>query len=333
MRKVSGNLASLLERFFVHHLINQKRVSSETVSAYRDTFRLLLKYAERELGKAPSQLDLDNLDAPFICAFLNHLEQERRNRPQSRNYRLAAIRSFFRYTSFMEPQWSNHIQRVLAIPSKRCQKRQVDFLTVSEIDSILDVIDKSSKLGRRDYALLTLAVHTGLRVSELIHLRRDDVSLGIGAHVRCQGKGRKERRIPIGKGLEKTIGQWLGESGNDLLAPLFANRRGEALSRDGVNHILNKYVAIARQNCPSLAKKRISPHVIRHTTAVNLLQSGVGLPMIALWLGHESSETTQVYLDCDLAYKQKILEKTIDMGGNPETFKPDDQLIAFLQGL
>jgi site-specific recombinase XerD len=332
MKRTSPNLAPLIEGFFIDYLMTQKRVSNETISSYRDTFRLILRYAQREIGKSPSALGLEDLDATFICAFLNQLEQERRNSPRTRNYRLAAIRSFYRYAAFREPQRSGHIQRVLSIPSKRYQKRMIDFLTVPEVDAILQAIDRKSRLGRRDYALLSLALHTGLRVSELIHLRRDDFTPGPGASILCHGKGRKERRMPVGE-IEKTITEWLKEAGRESSQPLFPNRQGKELSRDGVHHILNKYVEIAKQICPSLTKKRVTPHVLRHTTAVHLLQAGVSLPVIALWLGHESPETTQVYLDCDMAHKQKILEKTIGLDGDQQVFRPDDELMSFLQRL
>lgn len=313
--------------------MTQKRVSNETVSSYRDTFRLLLQYAQREIGKSPSALGLEDLDATFICAFLNQLEQERRNSPRTRNHRLAAIRSFYRYASFREPLRSGHIQRVLAIPSKRYQKRVIDFLTVPEVDAILTAIDTGSRLGRRDYALLSLALHTGLRVSELIRLRCDDFTPGPGASIPCRGKGRKERRMPVGDSIENTITEWLKESSREPSRPLFPNRQGGELSRDGVHHILDKYAVIAKKACLSLTKKRVTPHVLRHTTAVHLLQAGVSLPVIALWLGHESPETTQVYLDCDMAHKQKILEKTIGLDGDKQVFKPDDELMSFLQRL
>lgn len=333
MRRTYPNLAPLLESFFIDYLMTQKRVSNETISSYRDTFRLLLRFAQRETGKRPSALELEDLDATFICAFLNQLEQERRNSPRTRNHRLAAIRSFYRYASFREPLRSGHIQRVLAIPSKRYQKRMIDFLTVPEIDAILQAIDTRSRLGRRNYALLSLALHTGLRVSELTRLRCGDFTPGPGACILCRGKGRKERRMPVGDSIAKTITEWLREAGCEPSRPLFPNRQAGELSRDGVHHILSKYVVVASKACPSLTEKRVTPHVLRHTTAVHLLQAGVSLPVIALWLGHESPETTQVYLDCDMAHKEKILEKTIGLDGVQRVFKPDDELMSFLEGL
>lgn len=333
MKNKSSSLAPLLEGFFVHRLMNQKRVSSKTVSAYRDTFRLLLQYAQRQLGKPPAKMMFEDLNASFICNFLNYLEEERRNSPRTRNHRLAAIRSFFHYASFQEPQQLASIQRVLSIPTKRCQKRVIGFLSGDEVEAILNTIDRSSWIGRRDYALICLAVHTGLRVSELINLCCDDVTLGKGAHIRCTGKGRKDRSMPMGKPVANIIEKWLTERNIEPSAPLFPSRKGKKLSRDTVAYILSKYASLAGANCPSLLKKRVSPHMLRHTAAMQLLQSGVSLPIIALWLGHESLESTQVYLSSDLTQKFKILEKTLPISAKPLIFRPDDKLMEFLRGL
>jgi site-specific recombinase XerD len=333
MKNSSSGLASTLEGFFVERLINQKRVSKETVSAYRDTFRLLLKYAQKELGKTPSKLLIEDLNASLICKFLNHLEEERGNTPRTRNHRLAAIRSFFNYASFQEPQLSGHIQRVLAIPNKRYQKREIDFLTVAEVDAILEVIDRSSWIGHRNHVLISLAIHTGMRVSELINLCCSDVTLGKGGYVRCTGKGRKDRSMPLGKAVSKVVEHWLCNLDAKPSAPLFPSRQGNKLSRDTVAYTLSKYVALAGQHCSSLLKKSVSPHVLRHTAAVHLLQSGVDLSVIALWLGHESLESTQAYMSSDLTQKIKVLEKTLPMSTKPMTFKPDDKLMAFLKAL
>lgn len=333
MKNKSSFLAPLLEGFFIHRLMNQKRVSSETVSAYRDTFRLLLQYAQRRLEKPPAKLLLEDLNASLVCNFLNYLEEERHNSPRTRNHRLAAIRSFFHYVSFQEPQQLAHIQRVLSIPTKRFQKRAVGFLSGDEVEAILSAIDRSSWIGRRDYALICLAVHTGLRVSELVNLCCDDVTLGKGAYIRCNGKGRKDRSMPMGKTVANIIEKWLGEFNIKPSAPLFPARKGKKLSRDTVAYILGKYASLAGANCPSLLKKRVSPHMLRHTAAMQLLQSGVGLPVIALWLGHESIESTQAYLSSDLAQKVKILERTLPVSAKPMTFRPDDKLMEFLKGL
>jgi len=333
MKTTPLSLAPFLEGFFVERLMTQKRVSNETISAYRDTFSLLLRFAQKALGKAPSMLDLHDLDALFICDFLNNLEQERQNCSRTRNHRLAAIRSFFRYLSFRVPHMSGHIQRVLSIPDKRWHKSLIDFLTVEEVDTILESVNKGSWSGRRDLALITLAVHTGFRVSELINLRCEDIFLGSGAYVVCHGKGRKERCVPISKNIVFILKQWLRERNGNPHEPLFPNKRGGKLSRDGVQYILNKHVAVARKICPSLFKKHVTPHVLRHTTAVHLLQAGVDLSVIALWLGHENTDSTQIYADSDLEYKRKILKKTIAIKTRPVTFHPDDKLMTFLQNL
>lgn len=333
MKNSSPTLAATLENFFIERLINQKCVSRETVLAYRDTFRLLLKYAQRELGKMPSKLLIEELDASLICRFLNYLEEDRHNTPRTRNHRLAAIRSFFNYTSFQEPQLSGHIQRVLSIPTKRYQKREINFLTVDEVDAILDAIDRSSWIGRRDHALISLAIHTGMRVSELINLCCSDVILGRGAYVHCTGKGRKDRSMPLGKTVSKIIENWLKEWDAKLSAPLFPTRQGIKLSRDTVAYILAKYVSLAKQRCSSLSNKRVSPHVLRHTAAVHLLQAGVDLSVIALWLGHDSLESTQAYMSSDLTQKIKILDKTLPISAKSMIFKPEDTLMEFLKGL
>lgn len=329
----SSTFPALLERFFVQRLMGQKRVSPETVAAYRDTFRLLLSFAQSELSKSPSALTLEDLDAPFVCRFLDHLEEERHNSPRTRNHRLAAIRSFFRYAALEEPALADHIHRVLAIPSKRWTRPGIDFLTVAEAEAILGGIDTSSWCGRRDFAMLSLALHTGLRASELTSLRYQDVAPGPGAHIRCHGKGRKERAIPLGKETARSVAEWLRERAADPAQALFPNRRGGRLSRDGVAYILHKHVANAQKRCPSLRRKRVSPHVLRHTTAVHLLQAGADLSLIALWLGHESVASAQAYIDSDLEYKRRILGKTIRIRPRSLAFRPDDELMAFLQSL
>ncbi len=334
MKNSSSTLAPIMEGFFIERLMNQKRVSKETILACRDTFRLLLKYAQCELGKTPSKLQLEDLDVSLICKFLNHLEEKRHNTPRTRNHRLAAIRSFFHYTSFQEPQLSAHIQRVLAIPTKRYRKREIDFLTVDEVDAILDAIGRSSWIGRGDHALISLAVHTGLRVSELINPCCSNVTLGEGAYVHCTGKGRKDCSMPLGRTVSVIIEHWLGEwSPKPPSVQLFPTRKENKLNRDTVGYILGKYVFVAGQRCSSLLKKRVSPHVLRHTAAVYLLQSGVDLSVIALWLGHESLESTQAYMNSDLTQKIKIFEKTLPISAKPVTFKPDDNLIEFLKAL
>jgi site-specific recombinase XerD len=327
-------LAPLLESFFVDRLIRQRQASSHTVAAYRDTFRLLLAFALQRLGREPSALELAQIDAPFVGSFLDHLEKQRGNSARTRNARLAAIHSFFKYAALQEPSHGAVIQRVLAMPSKRYQRRLVGFLAPPEVEALLAAPDRSHWAGRRDYAMLLLAVQTGLRVSELIGLRRRDITFGTGAHVRCEGKGRKERCTPLLKQTARVLSAWLRESPVDSGEPLFPNARGKPLSRDGVQYVLAKHAKRARQSCPSLSKKRISPHVLRHSTAMDLLHHGVDHSVIALWLGHESPETTQMYITADMALKQKALAKTRPSGTRPAArFMPDDHLLAFLKGL
>jgi len=327
------NLPRLLEAFFTDRLVRQRHASPHTIAGYRDTFRLLLGFAQERLKKEPSAFRLDDLDAPLIGAFLEHLEKDRGNSARSRNVRLAAIHSFFRYAALHEPGHAASTQRVLAIPSKRYDRKLVGFLTRPEIDALLAAPDRKCWGGRRDHVLLLLAVQTGLRVSELIGLRTQDVVLGTGAHVRCEGKGRKERCTPLRKEAVNVLRGWLRERPVDPAGPLFPNARGGALSRDGVQYLLAKHVAIARQRCPSLKKKRVSPHVLRHSTAMDLLQHGVDRSVIALWLGHESPETTQIYLTANLEMKEKALAKSAPMNVRAGRFRPGDRLLAFLKGL
>lgn len=326
-------VAPVLEAFFTERLLRQRQASPHTVAAYRDTFRLLLRFAQVRLGKTPSVLPLNSLDATLIGAFLDHLETERRNSVRSRNARLAAIHSFFQYAALRAPDHSGMIQRVLAIPQKRFERNLVRFLTRSEIEALLVAPDRNTWLGRRDHTLLLVAVQTGLRVSELTALRCQDVTVGHGAHVRCHGKGRKERCTPLSSQVAVSVRGWLRQRNGAPFDPLFPSLRGGNLSRDAVEKLIAKHAAAARQNCPSLHAKRVTPHLLRHTTAVHLLQAGVDRSVIALWLGHEQIETTQMYLDADLAMKERALAKTAPLPQYALRYKPCDQLLAFLQTL
>lgn len=331
--KKNPNLAGLLEAFFTDRLMRQRQASPHTIASYRDTFRLLLEFMHQELKRAPSTLSLDDIDAPLVGTFLDHLEKTRGNSSRSRNTRLAAIRSFFRFAAFTEPEHSALIQRVLAMPSKRSDRRLVEYLTRAEVDALLAAPDLKTWHGRRDRALLLLAVQTGLRVSELVGLRGQDVVLGTGAHVRCLGKGRKERCTPLRRDAIATLTNWLREQECQPSDPLFPNQRGQSLSRDGVERLLAKHLAVARAACPALGRKRVSPHVLRHTAAMDLLQHGVDRSVIALWLGHESVETTQMYLRASLEMKERALAKTAPMSVPAGRYRPDDPLLAFLRGL
>ena len=331
--KKNNSFPGLLESFFTDRLIRQRQASPNTIASYRDSFCLLFNFAKKRLNKEPSMLSIEDLNAPFIGSFLNHIEKDRGNCARSRNARLAAIHSFFKYIALQDPSHSALIQQVLAIPTKKFERKPIDFLTNAEIDALLAAPDLSTWSGRRDSTLLLLAIQTGLRVSELIGLTCNDIVLGSGAHVRCKGKGRKRRCTPLRKELVATLRSWLQERSGQPDDPLFPNARGGFLSRDGVEYLLAKHVAVARQKCPSLQKKRISPHVLRHTAAMQLLQHGVDRSVIALWLGHESWETTQVYVHANLEMKEKALAKTTPINVKPGRYQPDDQLLAFLKSL
>lgn len=332
--KDTTTFPTLLESFFTKRLIAQRRASPHTIGSYRDTFRLLLQFAEKRLAKAPSRLTLEDLQAPFLGVFLDNLESTRANGARSRNLRLTAIRSFFRYIALEAPQYAGLIQRVLAIPNKRQPRPLVGFLTRPEIDALLTAPDRDTWLGRRNHALMLTAIQTGLRLSEITSIRQQDISLGKGAHIRCEGKGRKERCTPLAKSTVIVLTAWIREQGeDDGTRILFPTVRGCRLSADAVQHLVRKYVAVAQKTCPSLADKRVSPHVLRHTTAMELLQSGVDRTLIALWLGHESVETTQIYLDANLAIKEEILAKTTPINAKAGRYRPDDDLLAFLKCL
>jgi site-specific recombinase XerD len=331
--KGQPSLAALVENFFTQRLMLQRRVSAHTIASYRDTFRLLLQFIQTRLHKAPSTLALEDIDAPVVISFLDDLEKARAVTARTRNLRLTAIHSFFRYVAFEAPTHAAQIQRVLAIPAKRFQRALVPFLSRQEVDALLAAPDQRTWSGRRDHALILLAVQTGLRLSELTGLRQDDLHVGTGAHVRVTGKGRKERCTPLSKNTRAVLAAWLREPPRAPDQPLFPNARGGRLSSHGVHYLLAKHVIAAADVCPSLKHKRVSPHVLRHTTAMDLLHEGNEQCVIALWLGHESLETTQVYLDADLEMKQRILDKTTPPNGKPGRYRPEDKLLAFLKSL
>jgi site-specific recombinase XerD len=330
---ISASLAPLLERFFTQRLMQQRQVSPHTISSYRDTFRLFLTFTQQRLHTPPSRLKFEQIDAPLIAAFLDHLEKHRRLSVRSRNVRLTAIHSFFRYAAFEAPAHAAQIQRVLAIPSKRFTRTKVHSLTRPEVEALLAAPDRRTWFGRRDHAFLLVAAQTGLRLSEMTGLTRDDVTLGTGAHVRVIGKGRKERCVPLAKPTVATLKTWLRESPRGDGQILFPNARGTRLSPDGVHYLLVRHATAAAKVCPSLKGKRVTVHVLRHTMALDLLQGGVDLAVIALWLGHESVETTQIYLEATLAMKEKALEKTKPLNGEFRRFRPGDQLLRFLNNL
>jgi len=327
------SLAPLLESFFLERLQRHRQASPHTIAAYRDAFRLLLRFTETHLGKPPSELLLADLDASLVAAFLDHLEQDRGNSSQSRNARLAAIRSFFRFAAAREPAHSGLIQRVLAMPQKRFDLKLVTFLSRPELEALLAAPDPATWRGRRDQALLAVTVETGLRVSELTALRSEDFVFGLGAHVRCRGKGRKERCTPIRRHVAARVQAWLKENHARPADVVFPRPGGAVLSRDAVERLVAKYAAIAAGCCPTLTRKHVTPHVLRHSTAVALLEAGVDRSVIALWLGHASVETTQMYLDADLAMKERALARTAPVRVGATRFRPRDSLLAFLEAL
>ncbi len=326
-------LAAPLEKFFTDWLMRQRRLSSNTIAAYRDSFRLLLRYAQRHLGKPPMRLDLGDLDATLIGAFLNHLETQRHNSARTRNARLAAIHAFFKFVATDYPEHAQAIQRILGLPQKRWTRTLVTFLNRAEVEALLAAPDQHTWIGRRDHALLRIAIDTGLRVSELIQLRYSDLTLGQGAHVRCRGKGRKERCTPLSSASVRVLEAWLRERQGSTEDSLFPSLRNAHLSRDAVERLVTRHSATAAHRAPSLQRKRVTPHVLRHTTAVTLLQAGVDRAVIALWLGHEQLETTQMYLAADLTAKERALARTATIPAHIARYRPRDELLTFLERL
>lgn len=326
------SLAPVLQAYFTERLA-QRQASPHTVASYRDAFCLLLRFAQQSLGKPPARLVFTDLDAPFVGAFLDHLEHERGNSATTRNNRLAAIHSLFSYASLRCPEHAALIARVLAIPPKRVDSTIVAFLTPAETDALLASPDRTSPLGRRDHLLLLVAVQTGLRVSELTGLDYNDVELGTGANLRCTGKGREERRTPLTRPTARVLGDWLTAHPGKPTDPLFPNRNGGRLSPDAVTDLLAKHVATATDRCPSLRSKRISPHTLRHTAAMTLLRAGIDTSTIALWLGHAGTKATQVYLHADLELKEAALSRTAPSAVGRTRYHAPDDLLAYLEDL
>jgi|OpeIllAssembly_1097287.scaffolds.fasta_scaffold59752_2 site-specific recombinase XerD len=329
----SPRFPSLLQDFFCQRLIGQRNVTPRTVATYRDAFRLLLRYTQSTLHRSPVALTLADLDAPLILDFLDHLEKERGNCARSRNLRLVAIRSFLRYAAHRDPTALPTIERVLAIPTKRFDRPMLGFLSHAEMQAILEAPDRSTWSGQRDHVMLTTLYNTGARVSEIVGLRIADLDPVGGASVRIRGKGRKERMTPLWRSTTKLLSDWLAHVSCDAGAPLFPNRHGHPLSRAGVEQRLRAALVTARVRCPTLRDRRISPHTVRHTTAMHLLQSGVDLSVIALWLGHESPATTHRYIEADLAMKERALQSLQEPPSRRLRFRATDRLLSFLDGL
>jgi site-specific recombinase XerD len=326
-------VAPTLQAWFTQRLASQRRASGHTIGAYRDTFRLLLRFAQQQTGKAPSVLDFDDLDVELICAFLDHLEHQRHNSTRTRNARLAAIHSMYRFAALSHPEHSALIQRVLAVPTKGFERHDVAYLEAHEIDALLAAPDRSTWTGRRDHALLLVAVQTGLRVSELIGLRCGDIQLGKGAHLQCMGKGRKQRSTPLSPQSVEVLRVWLKERRGQPDDPLFPTSRGKPLSPDAMAWLVAKHAATAKLSCPTMAHKTVTPHVLRHSAAMTLLRSGTDPIVVALWMGHESVETTNIYTHADPAIKERALARTKPPATKPGRYRPPDQLLAFLESL
>lgn len=328
-------LAPLLQAFFSERLVNQRHASPHTIASYRDSFRLLLAFVHQQTGKTPSTLQLEDLDAARIAAFLGHVEHERGNSVRTRNARLTAIHSFFHYAALQAPEQAELIARVLGIPEKRFANTLISYLDEPEIDALLASPDRSTWTGRRDHALLLLAVQTGLRASELASLRLQDLQLGTGAWVRCEGKGRKERCTPLSRTTREVLRVWLRERGGQPASPLFPSRSGQHLTRGAIWRLVVKHAATASDRCPSLAAKHITPHVLRHTAAMRMLHAPtpIDTATIALWLGHETLDSTNKYIHADMALKQRALDRTTPPNAKPGRYRPPDPLLAFLESL
>ena len=329
----AASLPSLIQRFFTQRLLEQQGLSSHTVASYRDTFRLLLGFATEHFGRAPSKLLTEELDVSFMEKFLRHLEQRRGNSVRTRNTRLAAVHAFFRFVAISEPALGLQCQRILAIPAKRYEHGPVEFLTEEEATALVTAPDAGTWIGRRDRTLLLVAVQTGLRNSELTSLKRQDVALGAGAHVRCFGKGRKMRCTPLQPDAIAILKDWLQRQPGQLGDPVVPSSRGGHLSADALQRLVSRHAATAGETCPSIKEKSVTPHSLRHVAAMSLLQRGIDLSVIALWLGHESSETTQIYLHADMRLKERALAHANASGLVPTRYKPPDPLLAFLESL
>lgn len=326
-------LAPVLQAFFTERLMAQRRASSHTITGYRDTLRLLVGFACAKTGKTPSALDIADLDAPLVAAFLDHLEADRHNTVRTRNWRLAAIHSLFGYAALHHPERAAVIQRVLAIPAKRHERTLLTWLTAPEVDALLAAPDRGTWAGRRDHAMLVLAVQTGLRISELIGLSHGDVVLDAGAHVRCMGKGRKERATPLTGLTVAVLRAWLTENPGQAHDPLFPARTGTRLSHDAIEHRLAVHLATARASCPSLRTKHATMHTLRHTCAMRLRHAGIDVAVIALWLGHEQMATANIYLHADMEEKERAIARVTPPGTAPGRYQPPDPLLAFLDSL
>jgi site-specific recombinase XerD len=329
----AGTFAPLLQGFFTERLLQQQGASPHTVASYRDTFRLLLLFTSERLQKAPSRIAIEDFTPAFLGDFLRHLEVDRGNSIRTRNGRLSALRAFFRFVTMSEPALALQCQQVLAVPAKRYEHNAVAFLDEREAAALVAAPDTRTWIGRRDRALLQVAIQTGMRNTEITSLRWQNVTLEVGAHVKCLGKGRKTRCTPLRPDVVESLQQWFTEQRGTLTAPVFPSSKGGPLSADALQALVGRHAANASRSCPTLARKHVTPHTLRHTAAMDLLRRGVDLSVIALWLGHESSETTQIYLHADMGIKEKALAHATEDGSVPGRYRPPDSLLAFLEGL
>jgi len=326
-------LAPTLQAFFTDRLTGQRGASPNTIAGYRDTWRLLLAFASQRTGRNPCQLDIGDLDAPLVAAFLDHLEHGRGNSPRTRNNRLAAIRSLFAWAALRHPEHAASIQRVLAITPKRFQRNLVTYLTGEETDALIAACDKRTWTGRRDHALIVLAAQAGLRISELASLTIGDITLGTGPHVHTIGKGRKERRTPLLPATVAVLRAWIAERRGAPRDPLFPASTGRPLSRDAIERRITLHAGKAARTCPSLRSKHVTAHTLRHSCAMNLLQAGNDIAVIALWLGHEQVSTTSIYLHADMSQKERAIARTQPLNATPGRYRAPDHLLAFLEAL
>jgi site-specific recombinase XerD len=326
-------IAPTLQAFFAERLTRQRQASPRTIASYRDTMRLLLGFVNDRTTRPPSMITWDDLDATTISEFLDHLEVDRHNSPRTRNARLTAIRSLFHYASLRHPEHADLIERVLAIPPKRFDKPTVSFLDQTEISALIDAPDRTRWEGRRDRAMILLTVQTGLRVSELIGLNCGDITLGAGAQVQCEGKGRKQRAVPLTITTDAVLRTWTAERAGGAHDPLFPTRTGRRLSRDAVERLVSKHAATAATKCPTLLTKNMHPHVLRHSCAMSLLHARVDTTVIALWLGHVDVRSTQTYLHADITIKERALAAMTETTAAPGRYRPPDTLLAFLEAL
>jgi len=326
------HLAPHVSAWFLERLPVERAASPHTCASYAYAFQLLFRFAADRLAVAPSDLTFEHLDAPLVLAFLEHLQQDRANSARTRNARLIAIKSFLRFMQYRHPAGLDQIRRVLAIPGQKTDTQLVSHLCRDEVQALIDAPDTNSRTGNRDRALLLLGVTAGLRVSELVGLRLDQVSFRDRyVDIYVQGKGRKERALTLWKEVADSIRAWLVVRGDVRAFELFVNARGEGLTRSGVEYILRKHIRKAAATCPSLARKRVSPHTLRHTCAINTLQATHDIRKVALWLGHASTKSTEIYLQADPTEKLEMLEAVVPPRLRRGTFSPPDEVIAMLR--